>query len=57
MGNILLRLGVMGGSATAVDQKTQSVFLEAACFDAGMVRKTAARYHIRTESSVRFEKS
>lgn len=49
--------GVMGGSSTAVDQKTQSIFLEAACFDAGTIRKTAAHYHIRTESSIRFEKS
>jgi phenylalanyl-tRNA synthetase beta chain len=49
--------GIMGGSQTAVDQKTQSIFLESACFDAGVIRKTAANYHVRTESSVRYEKS
>lgn len=49
--------GIMGGASTAVDQKTQSIFLEAACFDAGIIRKTTVRYHLRTESSVRFEKA
>ena len=49
--------GIMGGQATAVDQHTQSVFIESAVFDAGTIRKTAARLHMRTDSSARFEKS
>lgn len=49
--------GIMGGQETAVDAGTQSVFIESAVFDAGTIRKTAARFHIRTDSSARFEKS
>jgi phenylalanyl-tRNA synthetase beta chain len=49
--------GVMGGQASAVDRNTQSVFIESAVFDGGTIRKTAARFHIRTDSSARFEKS
>jgi phenylalanyl-tRNA synthetase beta chain len=49
--------GIMGGSSTAVDRDTKSIFLESAVFDGGTVRKTAARLHLRTDSSARFEKS
>ena len=49
--------GIMGGQSTSVDQNTQSVFIESAVFDAGTIRKTAARLHVRTDSSARFEKS
>ena len=49
--------GVMGGQSSAVDRDTQSVFIESAVFDGGAIRKTAARLHIRTDSSARFEKS
>lgn len=49
--------GIMGGQSTAVDHDTQSVFIESAVFDAGTIRKTAARLHVRTDSSARFEKS
>ena len=49
--------GIMGGQSTSVDRDTQSVFIESAVFDAGTIRKTAARIHLRTDSSARFEKS
>ena len=49
--------GIMGGKATGVSPKMNSLFLEAANFDAGTIRKSAARHKIRTESSARFEKS
>ncbi len=49
--------GIMGGSGTAVDEQTRAVFVEAACFDAYTIRKTAAHLHVRTESSARFEKT
>ena len=49
--------GVMGGQASAVDRDTNAVFIESAVFDGGTIRKTAARLHIRTDSSARFEKS
>lgn len=49
--------GIMGGRATAINKDTESIFLEAATFDAATVRRTSARLNKRTESSARFEKS
>lgn len=49
--------GVMGGATTSITRKTTSVLLEAACFDATTIRKTAARHKKRTEGSARQEKS
>jgi len=49
--------GVMGGAATAVSVATQSMLLEVGCFHASTIRRSAARYKIRTESSQRFEKT
>ncbi|MGE0206626.1 MAG: phenylalanine--tRNA ligase subunit beta [Candidatus Babeliales bacterium] len=49
--------GIMGGLATAVTPTTTSLLLEAACFDAGTIRKSSQQFHIRTEASARFEKS
>jgi phenylalanyl-tRNA synthetase beta chain len=49
--------GVMGGAQTGISQNATAIVLEAACFDATTVRKTAARYKKRTEASARFEKS
>ncbi|MBI2775224.1 phenylalanine--tRNA ligase subunit beta [Candidatus Dependentiae bacterium] len=49
--------GVMGGASSAVNASTKSIFIEAGCFDAGRVRKTALRVKKRTEASSRFEKS
>ncbi len=49
--------GVMGGAGTAISSSTASLFLEAACFDATTIRRTATRYKKRTEASARFEKS
>lgn len=48
--------GIMGGLATAVTNKTTALLLEAACFDAAMIRTTAERAKKRTEASARFEK-
>lgn len=49
--------GVMGGAATGINQKTCSVFLESANFDATTIRRMAARHKKRSEASMRFEKS
>ena len=49
--------GIMGGKQTAITNKTKSIVLEAACFDATVIRKTSLRLKKRTESSARFEKS
>lgn len=49
--------GVMGGKDDSIGNTTKSVLLEAACFHAASVRRTAARFKVRTESSQRFEKT
>lgn len=48
--------GVMGGSETAVGDKTKSVILESAVFARESVRKSIRKTGIRSESSVRYEK-
>lgn len=49
--------GIIGGTRTAVNDATVSIVLEAAAFDHVAVRKASQRLSIRTEASVRFEKS
>jgi phenylalanyl-tRNA synthetase beta chain len=49
--------GVMGGEKTEVQEKTTEIFLEAANFHPAFIRKTAARHDLRTDASLRFEKS
>lgn len=49
--------GVMGGSTTEVDSTTCSILLESAFFDPIAVRRTSFKHNLRTESSIRFEKT
>ncbi len=49
--------GVMGGLNSEIRDDTTDVVLEAANFDAALIRMTAQRLGLRTESSARFEKS
>ncbi|MBD3273145.1 phenylalanine--tRNA ligase subunit beta [Candidatus Dependentiae bacterium] len=49
--------GVMGGFYSGINKDTKSIFFESANFDATYVRRTALRHKIRTESSMRFEKT
>lgn len=49
--------GVIGGSATAISAGTKRILLESANFNAAGVRLTSARHKLRTDASVRFEKS
>ncbi len=49
--------GVIGGGKTGVHQGTDAIILESANFDAVSIRKAAAKIGVRTDSSVRFEKS
>lgn len=49
--------GIMGGKATAVTDRTNSLFLEAANFDASTIRKSSLAHKVRTEASARFEKT
>ncbi len=49
--------GVMGGVRSEVSEKTTSIVLESATFEAVNIRTTAARLGLRTEASARFEKA
>ncbi|MEM9767458.1 MAG: phenylalanine--tRNA ligase subunit beta, partial [Cyanobacteria bacterium P01_D01_bin.71] len=48
--------GVMGGEATEVVDSTTTVTLEAAYFDAAVIRKSARSQGLRTEASARYER-
>jgi len=49
--------GVIGGAASAISETTTRIVLESACFDAVSVRKTSSKLKLRTDASMRFEKS
>ena len=49
--------GVMGGLKSSINDETNSVLIESACFDSYSIRKTALNIGLRTESSARYEKS
>src|SRR5947209_2371038 len=48
--------GVMGGAISEVNDKTTTVLLEAANFNAANVRRTSVALGLRTDASSRFEK-
>jgi phenylalanyl-tRNA synthetase beta chain len=48
--------GVIGGAATAVDETTRNVLLEAASWDGPTIRATSKRLGVRTDASTLFEK-
>jgi phenylalanyl-tRNA synthetase beta chain len=48
--------GVMGGASSEVGEGTTTVVVESAIFDPVSIRRTAARYALRSEASLRFEK-
>ncbi len=48
--------GVMGGAASEVSEATRSIVIESAIFDPVSIRRTAFRYGLRSEASLRFEK-
>lgn len=48
--------GVMGGFDTEIDDNTQNVLIEAAMFEATHIRKTARKFGLRSESSLRNER-
>ncbi|MFQ5501689.1 MAG: phenylalanine--tRNA ligase subunit beta [Phycisphaerae bacterium] len=49
--------GIMGGAETEVSDKTDTILLESANFDAATIRRAATAMGHRTEASARFEKS
>lgn len=48
--------GVMGGEATEVVDGTTAIVLEAAYFDAAVIRRSARSQGLRTEASARYER-
>ena len=48
--------GVMGGAGSEVGDGTTDVVVESAIFDPVSIRRTAFRYALRSEASLRFEK-
>lgn len=48
--------GVMGGAESEVSGATRDVIVESAIFDPVSIRRTAFRYALRSEASLRFEK-
>lgn len=48
--------GVFGGLHSGVTENTTTLFLESACFDAVITRKTSFRHGLRTDAASRFEK-
>jgi phenylalanyl-tRNA synthetase beta chain len=48
--------GVMGGAASEVGAETAAVVVESAIFDPISIRRTAFRYALRSDASLRFEK-
>jgi phenylalanyl-tRNA synthetase beta chain len=48
--------GVMGGATSEVGDGTTTIVVESAIFDPVSIRRTAFRYALRSEASLRFEK-
>jgi phenylalanyl-tRNA synthetase beta chain len=49
--------GVIGGGPSSISETTKRVVFEAANFQASNLRLTSVRYKLRTDASMRFEKS
>jgi phenylalanyl-tRNA synthetase beta chain len=56
-GGAIALAGVMGGLDSAIGSGTTRMILESASFHAGSIRKTASTLKLRTDASMRFEKS
>ena len=49
--------GIMGGLDSEIEADTDSLLLESATFDAASVRKSSTRLGLRTDASMRYEKT
>lgn len=56
-GGAVALAGVIGGMDSAISETTTRIVLESANFQAASIRKTSAALHLRTDASMRFEKS
>ena len=48
--------GIMGGLNSEIEDDTNSLLLESACFDGVSIRKSSSRLGLRTDASMRYEK-
>jgi len=48
--------GVFGGIKSGVKETTTNIFLESACFNSTVIRKTSLYHQLRTDAATRFEK-
>jgi phenylalanyl-tRNA synthetase beta chain len=55
--NAIALAGVIGGADSAISDSTTRIVLESACFNASSIRKTSSKLRLRTDASMRFEKS
>jgi len=56
-GGAIAVAGVIGGGPSAITESTTRLLLESANFHAASVRKTSGKLKLRTDASMRFEKS
>lgn len=49
--------GIIGGKGREISVETKAIILESANFEASSIRRTSTKLGLRTESSMRFEKS
>ena len=53
---MLFRSGIMGCANSEVDETTQEIFLESACFEPASIRGNARKLGFQSEASLRFER-
>ncbi len=56
-GEAVALAGIMGGLGSGIEDSTRHILLESANFAAATVRRTSNRLALRSDSSIRFEKS
>ena len=54
---VIALAGIMGNENSQINDNTETIILESATFDPVVIRRTSSRLGLRTEASVRFEKS
>ena len=54
--NAMCIAGVYGGLSSGISEKTESIFIESACFSPASIRKTSKKHGLKTDASFRFER-
>jgi phenylalanyl-tRNA synthetase beta subunit len=52
---VLALAGIKGGKPSGIDEGTTTVIIESANFNPSLIRRTSAKYDLRTDASKRFE--